>query len=61
MKGRINKRCTHDKCRKLQTADRNGLCKFHMCRCKQGYCKIHGFTKKDKARIAAANAKGKGE
>lgn len=52
-------RCTVDKCRKLQTNDRNGFCKFHMCRCHLGICKIHGFTKEAKRRIAyAAEQKG---
>ena len=56
MRGRthIKARCTFPGCRKKQTSDRNGFCKFHMCRCYLGICKVHGYTEWANKRIAHA-------
>lgn len=46
--GRTKKRCSVDKCKKLVISNNFEVCKFHICRCEDGICFIHGQITKDK-------------
>ena len=48
--GRFKSRCKVSGCKKLVTADNLGFCKFHICRCDSGDCKIHPREDKTKTR-----------